>query len=150
MSFLVQSLKFEFTGPNQILDLYTFVYMNKNWKNYWTEQSFTGLRLEDRWSLWGLVVIVRTGGHREDWWSSWWPVVIVKTGGHREDCLGQAQKCGLVYPPLLITGSLTAIHKQMIKTCTDSLLLKKTTYYTIMNNNINIDITIAGSMNTRN
>jgi hypothetical protein len=67
----VLEMKIWIYGPNQILDLYTFVYLNKNWKIYWSEQSFTG---------------------------------------HREDCLGQAQKCGLVIPPFLITGSLTAIH----------------------------------------
>jgi len=36
------------------LFLYTFVVLNKNWKMYWSEQSFTGFRPEDRCSLWGL------------------------------------------------------------------------------------------------
>jgi len=30
------------------------MYLNKNWKIYWSEQSFTGLGSEDRWSSWGL------------------------------------------------------------------------------------------------
>ena len=45
--YLRQSSKwtFEFTGRNQILELiytnvYTFVYLNKNWKIYWSAQSF--------------------------------------------------------------------------------------------------------------
>jgi len=30
------------------------IYLNKNWKIYWSEQSFTGLEPEDRCSSWGL------------------------------------------------------------------------------------------------
>ena len=33
--------------------IYFYIVLNKNWKIYWSEQSFTGLRLEDP--------------HREDW-----------------------------------------------------------------------------------
>ena len=49
-----QSLKwkFEFTGLNKIL--YLYIVLNKNWKIYWSKQSFTGHRLEDRCSSWGL------------------------------------------------------------------------------------------------
>jgi len=39
-------MKFEFTGPNQILEfiyLYKNVYLNNNWKIYWSKQRFTGL-----------------------------------------------------------------------------------------------------------
>jgi hypothetical protein len=38
------------TGPNQILEfiLYIYIYLNKNGKIYWSEQSFTGLGPEDR------------------------------------------------------------------------------------------------------
>ena len=32
----------------------TFVFLNKNWKNYSTEQNFTGLRPEDQCTSWGL------------------------------------------------------------------------------------------------
>ena len=31
------------------------IYLNKNWKIYWCEQSFTGLGPEDRCSSWGLI-----------------------------------------------------------------------------------------------
>jgi hypothetical protein len=31
-----------------------YIYLNKNWKNYWSERSFTGLGPEDRHSSWGL------------------------------------------------------------------------------------------------
>ena len=42
----------EFTGPSQILELilYIYIYLNKNWKIYWFEQSFTCLGQEDRCS----------------------------------------------------------------------------------------------------
>jgi len=33
----------------------TFVYLNKNWKIYWSKQSFTGLGPEDWCSSWVLV-----------------------------------------------------------------------------------------------
>jgi hypothetical protein len=47
--------KFEFTSPIQIFELiYTGIYLNKNWKNYWSEQSFTGIGPENQCSLWGL------------------------------------------------------------------------------------------------
>ena len=47
--------KFEFTGLNQILEfIFTCLVLNKNWKMYWSEQSFTGLGPEDRCSTWGL------------------------------------------------------------------------------------------------
>jgi hypothetical protein len=78
--------------------IYFYIFINKIWKIYWSEQCITGLGPEDRWSSWGLnqrswaggpVIIVRTesevlgrktGDHREDWirglgpedrWSSW-------------------------------------------------------------------------------
>ena len=44
-------LKFEFNGQNQILEFFLYIiyiYLNKNWKIYWSEQSFTGLGAEDR------------------------------------------------------------------------------------------------------
>jgi hypothetical protein len=34
--------------------IYFYRVLNKNWKMYWSEQSFTGLGKEDRCSLWGL------------------------------------------------------------------------------------------------
>jgi len=58
--YIVESLtqssnwKFEFTGPKQILEFILCIYLNKNWKMYWFEQIFTGLRPEDRCSSWGL------------------------------------------------------------------------------------------------
>jgi hypothetical protein len=30
------------TSPNQILELILYIYLNKNWKIYWSEESFTG------------------------------------------------------------------------------------------------------------
>ena len=33
-----------------------FIYLNKNWKIYWSKQSFTGLGPEDRCSSWGLLI----------------------------------------------------------------------------------------------
>jgi hypothetical protein len=33
---------------------FRYIYLNKNWKIYWSEQSFTELQLEDRCSLWWL------------------------------------------------------------------------------------------------
>ena len=33
-----------------------YIVLNKNWKFYWSEQKFTGLRTEDRCSYWGLGV----------------------------------------------------------------------------------------------
>jgi hypothetical protein len=84
-NFQLQSSKWKlkFTGPNQILEfiLHIHVYLNKNWKTYWSEQSFTGLGPEDRtkfyWS-WtgGPVLIMRTeqsftGLGPEDRCSSW-------------------------------------------------------------------------------
>ena len=49
-------LKFEFTGSNKILE-FIFIYpvvLNKNWKIYWFEKSFTGIGPEDWCSSWGL------------------------------------------------------------------------------------------------
>ena len=49
--------KFWFTGPNKILE-FIFIYnvfLNKNWKIYWSEQSFTGLGPEERCLSWGLI-----------------------------------------------------------------------------------------------
>ena len=50
--------KFEFTGPNQILEfilhIYIYIYLNKNWKIYWSEWSFTCLGQGDWCSSWGL------------------------------------------------------------------------------------------------
>jgi len=40
-------MKIEFTDPNQILEFVLYINLNKNWKIYWSEQSFTGLELED-------------------------------------------------------------------------------------------------------
>jgi hypothetical protein len=40
--------------PNQILEFILYIYLNKNWKIYRSEQSFTGLWPEDRCSSWGL------------------------------------------------------------------------------------------------
>ena len=34
------------------------VYLNKNWKIYWSEQCFTGLETEDQCSLWGLLLLL--------------------------------------------------------------------------------------------
>ena len=39
---------------NSWIYLYIHVVLNKNWKIYWSEQSFTGLGSEDRCSSWGL------------------------------------------------------------------------------------------------
>ena len=35
---------------------YIYIYLNKNWNIYWSEQSFTGLGTEDQCSLWGLII----------------------------------------------------------------------------------------------
>jgi hypothetical protein len=45
----MQSLKwkFEFTGTNQILEFILYIYLNKNWKIYWSEHSFTGVGPKD-------------------------------------------------------------------------------------------------------
>jgi hypothetical protein len=32
--------KFEFTGPNQILEFILYVYLNKNWKIYWSTKFY--------------------------------------------------------------------------------------------------------------
>jgi hypothetical protein len=37
--------------------IYFYIVLNKNWKIYLCEQSFTGLEPEDRFSLWGLIKI---------------------------------------------------------------------------------------------
>ena len=48
--------KFEFTDRSKLLNLFLYSSkQTKNWKIYWYEQSFTGLGLEYRCSLWGLV-----------------------------------------------------------------------------------------------
>jgi len=39
---------------NLFLYMYIHVVLNKNWKIYWSKQSFTGLGPEDRCSSWGL------------------------------------------------------------------------------------------------
>jgi hypothetical protein len=59
-----QSLKwiFFFSVRNENLNLLVwikflnlfYIYINKNWKIYWSEQSFTGLGLESQCSSWGL------------------------------------------------------------------------------------------------
>ena len=46
---------FELTGPKQILEFIIFIYLNKNWKIYWSEQSVTDLGSEDQCSSWGLL-----------------------------------------------------------------------------------------------
>ena len=56
--------KYHYSPRNENLNLLVrtiflnlFLYsqlLNNNWKIYWSEQSFTGLRQEDRCSLWGL------------------------------------------------------------------------------------------------
>jgi hypothetical protein len=46
--------KFELNGPNQILEFILYIYLNKYWKIYWSEHSFTVLGPEDRCSSWGL------------------------------------------------------------------------------------------------
>jgi hypothetical protein len=33
--------KFKFTGPNQILEVIFYIVLNKNWKIYRSEQTFT-------------------------------------------------------------------------------------------------------------
>jgi hypothetical protein len=33
-----------------------YIYLNKNWKVYWSEQSFTCLRLEDEYSPCELII----------------------------------------------------------------------------------------------
>jgi len=38
----------------QILEFILYIYLNKNWKIYWSEQSFTGLGPEERCSSSGL------------------------------------------------------------------------------------------------
>jgi len=56
----IQSSKWkcEFTGPSQILDFILYIYLNKNWKNYRLEQSFTGLGPKDQCSQWGLHLVL--------------------------------------------------------------------------------------------
>ena len=73
------------------------LHINKNWKNYRSEQNFTGLEIEGLYSLWGLhleiwlVLRRRASTHCEDcletegqyslWGRSWdgGPVLIVRT-----------------------------------------------------------------------
>jgi len=45
-------MEFEFTSPNQILEFILYVYLNKNWKIYWSKQSYTGLGPEGQCSSW--------------------------------------------------------------------------------------------------
>jgi len=40
------------------LNLFLYSSLKKTWKVYWSEQSFTGLGLDERCSLWGLLVIL--------------------------------------------------------------------------------------------
>jgi hypothetical protein len=43
---------YEFTGPNHILvSIFICIILNKNWKNYWSKQSFTVLGAEDLCSV---------------------------------------------------------------------------------------------------
>ena len=55
MVFLSSKWKFEFTGPNQNLKFILYLYLNKNWKMYWSKQSFSGLGPENQCSSRGLV-----------------------------------------------------------------------------------------------
>jgi hypothetical protein len=81
-----QSSKWKFEFHIQI---YFYIVLNKNWKIYWSEQSFTGLGPEDRCSSWGqnkvlLVLGQRTGVHHEDRTKFYWswargPVFIMRT-----------------------------------------------------------------------
>ena len=66
--------------------IYFYIFINKIWKIYWSEQCITGLGPEDRWSSWGLNQRSWAGG----------PVIIVRTesevlgrrtGDHREDLI---------------------------------------------------------------
>ena len=80
-----QSSKWKFEFHIQI---YFYIILNKNWKIYWSEQSFTGLGPEDRCSSWGqnkvlLVLGQRTGVHHEDcictvYWKCFWKLVKKK------------------------------------------------------------------------
>jgi hypothetical protein len=38
--------------------IYLYIVLNKNCKNYWCKQSFTGLCPQDRCSSWGLILIL--------------------------------------------------------------------------------------------
>ena len=61
--YVIQSSKwkFEFTAPNQILEfILYYIYLHKNWKIYWSKQSFTGLGPEDRWPSRGLCITLCT------------------------------------------------------------------------------------------
>jgi hypothetical protein len=51
-----KTVKFEITGPHQILEYIFYIYLNKNWKIYLSEQSFTRLNPEYRCSLWWTVL----------------------------------------------------------------------------------------------
>jgi hypothetical protein len=99
----------EFTGPNQILEFISInihLYLNKNWKMYWSEQNVTGLGTEDRFSSWWLtelretVMVMDLSGSMItkcrgffSWFLvfsatfsnilaiSWWPVLVVEEAG---------------------------------------------------------------------
>ena len=44
----------------KFLNLFLYVSKKTNWKIYWPEQSFTGLKAEDRCSSWELVLVGKT------------------------------------------------------------------------------------------
>ena len=44
----------------KFLNLFLYVSKKTNWKIYWSEQSFTGLKAEDQCSSWRLVLVGKT------------------------------------------------------------------------------------------
>jgi hypothetical protein len=52
---LKMKISIYWSRSNSLIYFYIHVVLNKNWKNYWSEQTFTGLGPEDRYSSWELV-----------------------------------------------------------------------------------------------
>ena len=55
LQFSKWKVEFTVSESNSWIYFIYIIYLNKNWKMYWLEQSFTGLGLEDKCSSWGLL-----------------------------------------------------------------------------------------------
>jgi hypothetical protein len=53
----------------KIIEIIYYIYLNKNWKIYWSEQSFIGLGLEDRCSSWQLYLDINSSKGTALLWS---------------------------------------------------------------------------------
>jgi hypothetical protein len=65
-------MKFRFTGPNLILEFIFQIFLNKNWKIYWSEQSLIGSYIRS-WERpgdlpWGIEIwcLFASGAHRNE------------------------------------------------------------------------------------